>query len=82
VPITRKFSGVLFADGGNVWYNQWDINLNDLRYNVGPGLRYLTPVGPIRLDVGFQLNPIEGLLVNGALQKRPLRIHFSIGQAF
>ena len=82
VPITRKLSGVLFADGGNVWYDPWDINLNDLRYAVGPGLRYLTPVGPIRLDVGFQLNPIEGLLVNGDLQKRPLRIHFSIGQAF
>jgi outer membrane protein assembly complex protein YaeT len=82
VPITRKLSGVLFADGGNVWYDPWDVDFNDLRYDIGPGLRYLTPVGPIRLDVGFQLNPIEGLIVNGDLQKRPLRIHFSIGQAF
>ena len=82
VPITRKLSGVLFADGGNVWYDPWDVNLNDLRYAVGPGLRYLTPVGPLRLDFGYQLNPIEGLLVNGDRQKRPLRIHFSIGQAF
>jgi outer membrane translocation and assembly module TamA len=56
--------------------------LNDLRYSVGPGLRYQTPIGPIRFDVGYQLNPIEGLLVNGQPQSRRLRFHFSIGQAF
>ena len=61
---------------------RWAFDLNDLRYAVGPGLRYQTPVGPIRFDVGYQLNPIPGLLVNGAEQKRPLRFHFSIGQAF
>ena len=56
---------VIFLDGGNVWYDQWDFNLNDLRYDVGPGLRYQTPIGPIRADLGFQLNPIPGLVVNG-----------------
>ena len=35
-------------------------DLDDLRYAVGPGLRYQTPIGPIRFDVGFQLNPIQG----------------------
>jgi outer membrane protein assembly complex protein YaeT len=82
VPIAGNFSGVLFLDGGNVWRDSWDINLDDLRYDVGPGIRYKTPIGPIRLDVGYQLNPIPGLLVNGAKQKRPIRVHFSIGQAF
>jgi len=82
VPIVGKLGGVLFLDAGNVWRNPWDINLNDLRYDIGPGLRYNTPIGPVRLDVGFQLNPIEGLIVNGELQKRPFRVHFSIGQAF
>jgi outer membrane protein assembly complex protein YaeT len=82
VGLTRKLGGVLFVDGGNVWRNPWDINLNDLRYDIGPGLRYNTPIGPLRLDVGFQLNPIPGLIINGAEQKRPMRIHFSIGQAF
>ena len=56
--------------------------LDDLRYAVGPGLRYQTPVGPIRFDVGYQLNPIPGLLVNGSPQTRRWRMHFSIGQAF
>ena len=82
VPLVGKLGAVAFIDGGNVWTNPWDFNLNDLRYDVGTGLRYNTPVGPVRLDVGWQMNPIPGLLVNGEQQKRPLRIHFSIGQAF
>ncbi len=41
-----------------------------------------TPVGPVRFDFGYQLNRIDGLLVDGAEQTRPWRLHFSIGQAF
>lgn len=82
VPIAGKFGAVLFMDAGNVWRNPWDINLDDLRYAIGPGLRYHTPIGPVRLDVGWQLNPIPGLIVNGEPQPRAYRIHFSIGQAF
>ena len=81
-PIWGDLGGVLFLDGGNVWNDAWDFNLGDLRYDVGPGLRYLTPIGPIRLDVGYQLNPIPNLLVNGEPQARRFRFHFSIGQAF
>lgn len=76
-----KLGAVLFLDGGNVWADSWGVNFNDLRYAVGPGLRYQTPVGPIRFDVGYQLNPIPELRVNGQSQRR-WRIHFSIGQAF
>ena len=72
----------MFLDGGNVWTNSWDLNLGDMRYDVGPGLRYNTPVGPLRLDLGFQLNPIPGLLINGKPEPRRFRVHFSIGQAF
>lgn len=81
-PVVGKLAAVAFFDGGNVWSNSWDFNLNDMRYDAGPGLRYNTPVGPLRLDVGWQLNTIPGLIVDGEPQKRPLRIHFSIGQAF
>ena len=77
-----NFGGVLFVDGGNVWAESLGFKVGELRYAVGPGLRYQTPVGPIRLDVGYQLNPIPELLVNGSPQKRRFRIHFSIGQAF
>ena len=77
-----KLGGVLFVDYGNVWSQPWDFKLGDLRYSVGPGLRYLTPIGPARVDVGFQLNPIENLRVNGDPELRHWRVHFSIGQAF
>jgi outer membrane protein assembly complex protein YaeT len=49
---------------------------------VGPGLRYDTPIGPFRLDIGRQLNPVPGLLVRGEPEKRKWRAHISIGQAF
>jgi outer membrane protein assembly complex protein YaeT len=73
---------VLFLDGGNVWADAWGIRLGDLRYAVGTGLRYETPIGPMRFDFGYQLNPVPDLLVNGQPQKRRWRIHFSIGQAY
>lgn len=82
VPIWGKLGGVIFLDGGNVWQNPWDFNLNDLHYDAGPGLRYNTPIGPIRLDLGYQLSRIPGLLVNGEPEPRRFRLHFSIGQAF
>jgi outer membrane protein assembly complex protein YaeT len=85
-----NFGGVLFADAGNVWAtdggpvatDQQSVSLKDLRYDVGAGLRYQTPIGPIRFDLGYQLNEIPGLLVDGKEQQRPWRLHFSIGQAF
>jgi outer membrane protein assembly complex protein YaeT len=77
-----NFGGVLFVDGGNVWADSFGFKLGELRYAVGPGLRYQTPVGPIRFDVGYQLNPTPELVVNGSPNFRRWRMHFSIGQAF
>jgi outer membrane protein assembly complex protein YaeT len=82
VPLTDKLSAVAFVDAGNVWADPWGVRLNDLLYDVGPGLRYRTPIGPIRVDFGYQLTRLDGLLVNGEPEKHPWRIHFSIGQAF
>ena len=82
LPLVGKFGGVAFVDYGNVWSQSWDFNLGDLRYDVGPGLRYMTPIGPARVDLGYQLNPIPNLKVNGAPEKRHWRVHFSIGQSF
>ena len=82
VPVWRNLGAVLFLDGGNVWTRPWDFNLKDLRYDIGPGLRYNTRIGPIRADFGYQLNPIEGLVVDGDTTPRRYRFHFSIGQAF
>jgi outer membrane protein assembly factor BamA len=81
-PLKGNFGGVVFVDYGNVWQNSWDFNLNDLRYDTGAGLRYTTPIGPVRFDFGYQLNPIAGLLDNGKPESRRWRLHFSIGQSF
>ncbi|MEM6916918.1 MAG: BamA/TamA family outer membrane protein, partial [Verrucomicrobiota bacterium] len=44
---------VTFADAGNLLQDSDDASLDDLRYAVGAGLRYLTPIGPIRLEYGY-----------------------------
>jgi outer membrane protein assembly complex protein YaeT len=80
--IRGKLGGVLFVDGGNVWAGSWEAQLNKLRWAAGPGIRYDTPIGPLRVDVGVQLNPLDGLVIEGNPEKRKWRVHFSIGQAF
>jgi len=66
---------VVFYDGGNAFP---DVGFHDFTSlysnNVGLGLRYATPVGPIRLDVGHNLNPIPGITST--------QYFISIGQAF
>jgi outer membrane protein assembly complex protein YaeT len=81
-PVWGNLSAVAFVDAGNVWTNPWNFKIGDLRYDFGPGLRYNTPVGPFRFDVGFQGNRIPGLLIDGKPEERHWRVHFSIGQAF
>jgi outer membrane protein assembly complex protein YaeT len=82
VPVGEKLSVVAFIDAGSVGRSPWRIDAGGLRAAVGPGVRYDTPIGPFRFDVGFQLNPIPGLLVRGEPKQRPWRAHVSIGQAF
>jgi outer membrane protein assembly complex protein YaeT len=81
-PIRGKISGVAFIDAGSVGASDWAVERLKLRMNVGPGLRYETPIGALRADVGWQMTPIEGLRVNGQTTLRPWRLHLSIGQAF
>jgi outer membrane protein assembly complex protein YaeT len=81
-PIRGAFSGVVFGEGGQVAERAWDRDLFDLRTDVGVGLRYSTPIGPVRADFGYQLNPIDGLLIGGRPEARRWRIHVSVGQAF
>ena len=82
VPFGTKLSAVAFVDAGSVGRNPWHLDPGGFRAAVGPGVRYDTPIGPVRFDVGYQLNPIPGLLVKGEPEARPWRAHVSIGQAF
>ena len=82
IPIFRRVTGALFAEAGNVWQDSWSMHLGDLLYDAGPGVRIDTPFGLIRLDVGYQLKTIDGLLIDGEPQKHRWRINFGIGEAF
>jgi outer membrane protein assembly complex protein YaeT len=73
-PLFGDFGAVLFVDFGNVFSSSFHYPLGKLRYAVGPGLRYNTPVGPLRLDVGVIVDRRPGEDFG--------RIEFSIGQAF
>jgi outer membrane protein insertion porin family len=75
LPIKKGLSVVPFYDGGNVFPNVGFHDFTSLySNNVGLGLRYATPVGPIRVDVGQNLNPVPGV--------KATQYFISIGQAF
>ncbi len=74
INIWRSVGIVVFLDGGNVWDKESDIDLEEIKYSTGGGLRYNTPVGPVRLDYGYKLNKEVG--------ESDYEIHFSIGHAF
>jgi outer membrane translocation and assembly module TamA len=78
VPVWRDLGAAFFVDGGNVFERTTQIDLGDLRGSVGFGLRYRSPIGPVRLDLGFKLDR----RISGGRLESPRGIHFSIGQAF
>jgi outer membrane protein assembly factor BamA len=75
LPIKKGLGMVVFYDGGNVFPT---VGFHDFASlytnNVGLGLRYATPVGPVRIDLGHNLNPVPGV--------KSTQYFVSIGQAF
>ncbi|HYI09013.1 MAG TPA: translocation/assembly module TamB domain-containing protein [Thermoanaerobaculia bacterium] len=51
-PLFGPVGGAIFGDVGNVWAGS-KIRFDDLRYGAGVGFRYLSPVGPLRVDVAM-----------------------------
>ena len=77
--VVGSFGAVGFIDAGNVFPRATDLDLGQLRAAAGVGLRYRSPVGPIRIDLGFKLDRRE--LARGRLERRSV-LHISLGQAF
>jgi translocation and assembly module TamA len=73
--ITESFGAVAFLDGGTVSSSSLPSLDEELHWGFGPGLRYFTPIGPLRLDVGFPLSRRDS--VDDLFQ-----LYLSIGQAF
>jgi outer membrane protein assembly complex protein YaeT len=79
VPVMRFLGVVGFLDSGNVFRQTTDIDLGRLRATTGFGVRVQSPVGPIRVDVGFKLDRQE--ITPGQVEPRNAW-HVSLGQAF
>jgi outer membrane protein insertion porin family len=77
-PVWRDLGAAVFVDAGNVFRQASEFDLSRLRGASGFGLRYRSPIGPIRVDLGFKM---DRRMIGGRLEPRTA-IHFSIGQAF
>ncbi|MCH7991234.1 MAG: BamA/TamA family outer membrane protein [Gemmatimonadetes bacterium] len=62
-PLGPLFEGVIFADVGQAWGNNESILLQDLEFTPGVGVRFASPVGPIRIDLAYRFRRGEELLV-------------------
>jgi outer membrane protein assembly complex protein YaeT len=72
--IYEGLSGALFADFGDVSLRSFHPPIANLKFGFGPALMYATPIGPLRLDLGFPLQKPRG--------DQAWQIYFSIGQYF
>jgi len=84
---------VVFIDASDVTRDVGDIRLNVPHLSVGPGLRYLTPVGALRFDVGYripgaqalgqaELDPEDGRPGTEFFGVLPITLQLAIGEAF
>lgn len=74
-PIAKDLGvkGVLFYDTGNAWTDDQEY-FSDMRNAVGAGIRWLSPLGPLRFEWGYNLSPRDG-------EKQSV-FEFTIGKAF
>ena len=74
VRVTETIGVAAFVDAGAAFTSTLPDFDDELRIGAGPGIRYFSPIGPLRLDVGFPVNPRNS---DDAFQ-----LYISIGQAF
>lgn len=76
VPLVpeARIKGVLFFDAGRAFDDEESIRISELRYSAGFGMRWISPIGPLRLEWGYNLDPEPG--------ERASQLEFSIGTLF
>lgn len=73
-PLTDTLGAAVFVDAGQVSLESFDFPFDDLQYGAGFGIRYRSPVGPLRVDLGFPAEPPPG--------DPHWRIHVMLGTTF
>jgi len=73
VALRGSVEAGFFLDAGNLWLTPGDATFGDRRMDIGFGLRFVTPIGPAALDVGFNTS------ADRRLAERVYAPHFSIG---
>lgn len=73
VQLRGALEAGLFLDLGNLWLDPAHLSVLGLRTNAGIGLRFVTPIGPAALDLGFNLTP------DRTLNERLFAPYFTIG---
>lgn len=63
-----------FADGGNVFGENERFRFSNLRYSIGIGLNWVSPIGPLKFSLGKPLNLKE--------PEKAQRIQFTVGSGF
>lgn len=71
---TTNITTHVFLDAGNVFLRDESFDLSDTRMSAGVGFRFLSPIGPLGIDVGHPLDERGG--------EPSFRVHFSVGSAF
>jgi outer membrane protein insertion porin family len=75
----KGVGGALFYDTGNAFAKVTTIHYSDFTHSAGFGFRYQTPLGPVRIDFGFNLTPKT--LSSGLTQER-MHVFFTLGNPF
>lgn len=73
-PVYASFGGVLFADSGNIWGDWREVRFDKFKTGLGLGVRYASPVGPIRLEISWKLDRQP--------KESPYEVYFSFGTPF
>jgi outer membrane protein assembly complex protein YaeT len=72
--ISGALGGVVFVDGGNVWSEVAHFDLGEMKWGAGFGLRYMSPIGPLRAEVAWKLDRLPG--------ESAYEFHISFGNPF
>lgn len=69
----------VFIDGGQVFSNEQNIELDDIRFSAGVGFNWISPVGPLSISYSVPLNEVEADPLNGILGDETEGFQFSVG---